>query len=571
MQVTSPPPASPAPSQAGTLPVVLKPGDVLEAQVLALVDAGKVRIALANTIMEVATQVPLVPGTTVQLAVKGTGVELALVVLDKGSAQVGSSPGPASAPAAAGGRASGVADAPTLQPTVPVTDPEQAISGQTTVRPAAAALAQAVRTAAAQQGGLAPLFADAAVAAGSGTLPQPVQQAVARLLALQTSTSAPLTGADLKQAFVRSGLFLESNLGAAATPPGTAQGAPAQAAAARGVPAQAVPVDLKAALLVLRQVLSTWLDGAAAAPPNGAPPAALPRADSPLPNAARPAEVPVAAKGVTPEILVALTNDTAAPAIPREASAVVRANTLLAATLPRDPGTLGQVLLAALEQDAPPPRDATSAATGTKAEPAADAHSAPAPARPASPPPPYRGAPTSAQPAAAASIGASSEPHEVGARLLTETDASLARQTLLQAASLPDGADRVQRDTTTARWNFEIPLATPHGTAVAQFEIARDAQSTKPDEAKVVWRARFTLDMEPMGPVHALIALNGMRTAVTLWAERDASAARLRADAPALAEALALAELEPGDVQVRTGEPPRPRSAGAGKFLDRAS
>ena len=118
---------------------------------------------------------------------------------------------------------------------------------------------------------------------------------------------------------------------------------------------------------------------------------------------------------------------------------------------------------------------------------------------------------------------------------------------------------------------FEIPLATPQGTAVAQFEIARDARSTAPDEAKVVWRARFTLDMEPMGPVHALIALSGMRTAVTLWAERDASAARLRADAPALAEALALAELEPGDVQVRTGEPPRPRQAGAGKFLDRAS
>ena len=129
----------------------------------------------------------------------------------------------------------------------------------------------------------------------------------------------------------------------------------------------------------------------------------------------------------------------------------------------------------------------------------------------------------------------------------------------------------MQRDTTTARWNFEIPLATPQGTAVAQFEIARDARSTAPDEAKVVWRARFTLDMEPMGPVHALIALSGMRTAVTLWAERDASAARLRADAPALAEALALAELEPGDVQVRTGEPPRPRQAGAGKFLDRAS
>jgi hypothetical protein len=238
VQVTSPPPASPAPSQAGTLPVVLQPGDVIEAQVLALVDAGKVRIALANTIMEVATQVPLVPGTTVQLAVKGTGAELALVLVDKGTAPVGGSPGsPSPVPfTAVGGRAQGVTttDAPTLQASIPVTDPEQAV-GQP-VRPAAAALAQAVRTAAAQQGGLAPLFADAAVAAESGTLPRPVQQAVARLLALQTPTAAPLTGADVKQAFVRSGLFLESSLGAAATVPGAARGAPTPAATGPGAP-----------------------------------------------------------------------------------------------------------------------------------------------------------------------------------------------------------------------------------------------------------------------------------------------------------------------------------------------
>ena len=93
---------------------------------------------------------------------------------------------------------------------------------------------------------------------------------------------------------------------------------------------------------------------------------------------------------------------------------------------------------------------------------------------------------------------------------LTETDASLARQTLLQAASLPEAPTAV-RATPTARWNFEIPLATPQGTAVAQFEIARDARDRPRRGQAAVWRARFTLDMEPMGPVHALIALGGMR------------------------------------------------------------
>jgi flagellar hook-length control protein FliK len=107
---------------------------------------------------------------------------------------------------------------------------------------------------------------------------------------------------------------------------------------------------------------------------------------------------------------------------------------------------------------------------------------------------------------------------------------------------------------------------------VAQFEIARDGRRGASAEASApAWRARFTLDVEPMGPVHVQIALNHTRAAVTLWAERAASAARLREDAPLLAQALREAELEPGDVLVRTGEPPRSGTAAAGRFLDRAS
>jgi hypothetical protein len=46
----------------------------------------------------------------------------------------------------------------------------------------------------------------------------------------------------------------------------------------------------------------------------------------------------------------------------------------------------------------------------------------------------------------------------------------------------------------------------------------------------------------------------------------------LRDSAPQLSEALRQAELEPGDVLVRAGSPPRPREgAPAGRFLDRAS
>jgi len=74
-----------------------------------------------------------------------------------------------------------------------------------------------------------------------------------------------------------------------------------------------------------------------------------------------------------------------------------------------------------------------------------------------------------------------------------------------------------------------------------------------------------------MGPVHALIALAGARTSVTLWAERAATAARLQETAPLLNDALRAAELEPADLQLRVGAPPALRQAAPGRFMDRAS
>jgi hypothetical protein len=85
-----------------------------------------------------------------------------------------------------------------------------------------------------------------------------------------------------------------------------------------------------------------------------------------------------------------------------------------------------------------------------------------------------------------------------------------------------------------------------------------------------VWRARFSIDIEPMGPVHAQVTIVGARTSVTLWAEREASAARLAESTAQLARSLTEAELEPGEIQCRIGAPQRPRPA-AGHFLDRAS
>jgi Flagellar hook-length control protein FliK len=119
-----------------------------------------------------------------------------------------------------------------------------------------------------------------------------------------------------------------------------------------------------------------------------------------------------------------------------------------------------------------------------------------------------------------------------------------------------------------------VPFATPQGTNVAQFEISRDGRgNAASDDLKPVWRARFSIDIAPMGPVHAQISLRGKRAAVTLWAESAEGAGRLRAGTATLADALRAADLDAGDLVVRDG-PPRLPSAPtmpAGHFLDRAS
>ena len=520
------------PQQSTAVPA-LKAGDIIEAKVLELLGQSIAKLAIGKSVIEVQTQVPLVPGTTVRLAVKNTpdGIRLTLLppAPNAGGAPSSSNPvAPAApqgaAPTMAGESASVSAQPPTTGAvasgnpnnpatvTVSTTAPDLPLPAQpqapNPVVAAQTAVAVAVQNSAARQGGLAPLLADAEVATGVPALPEPVRQAAERLLALQPALDETISADGLKQALGRSGLFLEAHLASAAN--GAA--APAASGGALSAPAD----DIKAALIVLRNVLKTWL----AADPSVAPaPGAVPR----------------------PAALAELARATLAP--------------LLQGTAPP----------AAAAQDSAP-------------------NAAPRAASP-TPPPPYRGAPTAAQPAAAPSISPDMTPRDIGKVLLGETDAAIARQTLLQAASLPDHLTansanlanaaqglNVRLDPTGPRWLFEVPFATPQGPTVAQFEIARDGHRAPAEGVKPAWRARFSLDLDPIGPVHAQIALTGTRAAVTLWAERPDTSLKLRDSAGQLAQALREAELEPGDVLVRVGAPPRPRDqVASGRFLDRAS
>lgn len=486
-------PISPrAASDAAASAVVLRPGAVIDAAVVRVLETNLVRLAIAGLNFDVASEVPLQAGQVLRFAVMPGADGLRLVIVPPAE---GAAAATAAAAAARATVASAVLSAPEMQ----------AVTGAAT-------------QAATRQAGLAPLFANLTAAPVAALAPA-VRDAIGRALA--TRLSGEMDGAAFKAAFTNSGLFLEQRL-AAGSPPA---GAP----------------DMKAALLVLRHALAAMAGGdtAAAAPATASRPPVL--LSPPLaPDGPRPAPATSTGEAASRALVPA------APGGPRAAP----------------PSTMLGLL-----------REALASPSVRLPVPAAP-QGAGSVARNDLPPPPYRGAAPTAQPLAAPVLTPDSAPAAAVHRLLSDADAALARQTLLQVASLP-GPDATQprAEQMVARWLFEIPVALPHGTAVAQFEIFRDG--AQPDEREAgtgrrVWRARFSLDVEPAGPVHALVSLSGGAASVRMWAERPLTAARLRAQAPDLSRALREAALEPGDIVVGEGAPPSP-PAPAGHFWDRAS
>ena len=607
--------------------VVLQPGTVVDATVLKVLDANLVRSAIANLSIDVLSEVPLKPGQALQLAVSQTeqGVKLAIVpqtgdgdgapALSRGAGPASPVVTPAldeasSAPQPATNVAPNIAASKIAPTDVPV-DPRAARPLTNIEALVVSAVAQ---SAAAKQTSLSPLFANLNVAATLQSLPPALQEAAAKLLAVRPELNTALTGGDVKAAFEKSGLFLEQSLAAKAiTTPSTPQ-----ATSLAGEPTETP--DLKAALIVFRQTVASWL-GNAAEPgqsswpspeisaqqlaPQAAPQAASAQkpastAEASLQNlagtalpgtppqsgpSASPSIVPQQSSGIQydeillPQASITIADEHSgidpkiqifAPSEPRPTATAraTAANTGLASlqeVLQAFPKGVRDAVAMLLEAETNASRAALNSASGAKpASFVSDATDVP--------PPPFRGAAPSAQPVAAASLAPDAEPVAVARHLVDDADAAIARQTLLQVASLPDRADvqGLRPDANVPRWNFEIPFATSQGTAVAQFEISRDGGGVSVDPSKKVWRARFSLNVEPTGPVHALVTLSGERTSVRMWAERPSTAAQLRANAPQLTHALREAALEPGDIVIGDGAPPQPAQPSAGHFLDRA-
>lgn len=476
-----------------------------------------------------------------------------------------------------------------------------------------AVLQQALGEAAPRQNGLAPLMADAEVmlASHGKALPQAVKAALQDVLATRLNGQGALDSAKLQAAVKQSGAFLESGL-------------------ATGQPVQG---DLKAALLGLRQALQNWLGGqgteavrnagvpssstapAQAQPqltqtappslqtapsgspaPSGAPLAQLAPAmpSTPLRDAAlrllaetdamieRPVAQPLTTTN-TPlksnlEAMLAR-HGSAMPQNVREAiqtvlgqrPAVAGDNTKPQVALPASAmplpdmapaGDLKSALIAlrqSLENWLGPKPSSASLQPNT---------ASPLPAH--TPPPPPRSGATVPQPPALPAALDMMPVREAGMRLLAETDAALARHTMLQVASLPDDPAAPRSADNAQRLVLDIPLVTPHGTAIVQLRIEREEKRDAKGKKASVWQAMFSIDMEPIGPVHARVAMVGDTANVSLFAERGDSATALRENIALLQAGLAEAAVEPGDILCARGAPATPAAA-PGLFVDRAT
>ena len=169
-----------------------------------------------------------------------------------------------------------------------------------------------------------------------------------------------------------------------------------------------------------------------------------------------------------------------------------------------------------------------------------------------------------------ASLPDEASAREAAQHLLNKTDGALARQTLLQIASLPDDPAQtapsraVRVSPSIFRWRCR------RAPAWRSFASSRRPSKREGPDIRPLWRANFSIDLEPIGPVHASIALFGERAAVTLYAERDESAVKLREGLPVLEASLKDAAFETGELLCRSGAPSAPRSA-PGLFVDQAS
>lgn len=521
-------------------------GQILTGTVIALLnDNTTLRLQTPAGLLDVAAQTPLPSGTAIAVSVQGNAQQPQIVISpvsggsqpppvqqiegsnQNSSPQIGSHTEETSTAASSANSSATNVTESAEQPSAPTR------AAPPVTQAALSTAAAIVRNAAATQGSLGALYADleAAMTTPVPALPAPVLDAAKSLLAMRLDIgSGPAIAADdVKTALMQSSLTATASTNAASTPENT-------------------PSNIGSALLALRQTLTTWLDQepAAKTEPTSAP-------ANTTPQAAARATVQVPSYRSLLSSTQALTPQTLTPSS-------------LATSAPTREQAVHPVLQAYSDaKPASPPEEPATPQTLPRAS---------------VPMPPYRGSPSLPQAPLPPSLLVTAPPHEQAVHLLAQTDAAIARQTLLRIGSLPDdpSVNTTHSNDNATRVMFEIPVATALGTGIAPMTIARDGSKGDTPESLTSWVATFSIDVAAIGPVHVRIALVGERASITFNAERAQSAELLAAGLPLLDAGLRSAQIEPGELRCRVGAgaggpdgAPRQQAAAPGMFLDQPS
>src|SRR5947208_785820 len=168
-------------AQGAAPDLVLKPGTVIDAEVLRLLSDDLVRIAISGLSIEVFSEIPLQVGQALQLAVSQTpdGIRLAVVGANVGAKAVASADAVTLAPDT-------IVDVATTPPVGAAPAINQPSRNELTPLERVA-VAAAAESAATQQESLAPLFTNLDAVAASNALPPKLQQAVMQVLGPRSS------------------------------------------------------------------------------------------------------------------------------------------------------------------------------------------------------------------------------------------------------------------------------------------------------------------------------------------------------------------------------------------------
>ncbi|PKR87648.1 hypothetical protein CXZ10_18135 [Pleomorphomonas diazotrophica] len=177
--------------------------------------------------------------------------------------------------------------------------------------------------------------------------------------------------------------------------------------------------------------------------------------------------------------------------------------------------------------------------------------------------PPRKGGPVRGQPAVPLPDGDDGEmasTEALAGRALGEAERSLSRVFLHQAATAESRDAKVAQPTPALI--FEIPIAGPNGTSVAQLRIERDdhAPSEPGAPPRRVFQVDIAFDVAPLGPVAVRVGLmEGRRVAVGVWCESDDGLVRMEAERENIVLGLEQEGMVVAGVDLHRGHPPETR------------